>query len=116
MVKKDPSVIEDGLRIIGKERRTNSGAIDLYGMDKNNIPVIIELKRGAAGIPAVYQLESYVKDLKKKNQNVKVRGILCAPRASSMVQNLLVERGLEYKSYRCNFLLKNESQRTLMDF
>jgi len=116
MVKKDPSVIEDGLRIIGKERRTNSGAIDLYGMDKNNIPVIIELKRGTAGISAVYQLESYVNDLKKKNQNVKVRGILCAPRASSMVHNLLVERGLEYKSYRCRFLLKNENQRTLMDF
>lgn len=116
MVKNEPGVIEAGLRITGRERRTESGAIDLYGRDKNNTPVIIEVKRGTAGIPAVYQLEAYVQDLKRKNPEAEVRGILCAPRVPHMVQNLLRERGLEYRAYSCSFELSDDKQRTLMDF
>ncbi len=116
MVKKDPGVIEDGLRITDRERRTESGAIDLYGRDKNNTPVIIEVKRSIAGIPAVYQLEAYVQDLKRKNHEAEVRGILCAPRVPPMVQTLLRERGLEYRVYSCNFELSDDKQRTLTNY
>ncbi len=116
MVKNDPGVIEEGLRITGRERRTESGAIDLYGRDKNNTPVILEVKRGTAGIPAVYQLEAYVQDLKRKNKEARVRGILCAPRVPHMVQNLLGERGLEYRVYSCSFELSDDKQRTLTEY
>lgn len=116
VVKKDPNVIEDGLRITGRERRTESGAIDLYGRDKNNTPVILEVKRSTAGIPAVYQLEAYVHDMKRKNKAAVVRGILCAPRVPPMVQNLLRERGLEYRAYTCDFELSDENQRKLTEY
>lgn len=116
MVKSSPGVIEEGLRITGRERKTASGAIDLYGRDKNNTPVILEVKRGTAGIPAVYQLEAYVQDMKRKNKEAEVRGILCAPRVPPMVQNLLRERGLEYRAYSCSFELSDDKQRTLMDY
>ena len=41
----DPSVIEEGLRITDREKQTRSGAIDLYGIDRDHTPVIIEIER-----------------------------------------------------------------------
>lgn len=115
-VKKDPGLIEEGMRITSRERRTESGAIDLYGRDKNNTPVILEVKRSIAGIPAVYQLEAYVQDFKRKNKAADVRGILCAPRVPPMVQNLLRERGLEYRAYSYEFELSDDKQKILTDY
>lgn len=115
-VEENPGIIEEGLRVIGRERRTDSGSIDIYARDKNNTPVIVEVKRSAAGVAAVYQLEAYVQDFKRKNREARVRGILCAPRIPPMVQNLLKERSLEYKAYSCRFELSDEKQRTLTDY
>ena len=44
-IMRDPSVIEEGLRITDREKQTRSGAIDLYDVDRDHIPVIIEIKR-----------------------------------------------------------------------
>jgi hypothetical protein len=115
-VEENPWIIEEGLRVIRRERRTDSGSIDIYARDKDNIPVILEVKRGVAGVAAVYQLEAYVNDFKRKNRAAKVRGILCAPRIPPMVQNMLRERGFEYRAYSCRFELGDEKQSTLLDY
>jgi RecB family endonuclease NucS len=65
-VVKNPSLIEEGFRPITKELRTEYGMIDLYGVDKQGNVVVIEFKRGRAGLDAVSQLKRYVDELKKE--------------------------------------------------
>nr|QNO47752.1 endonuclease NucS [Methanosarcinales archaeon ANME-2c ERB4] len=50
----NPSVIEEGLRITDREKQTRSGAIDLYGIDRDHTPAIIEIKRSQPTPSAVY--------------------------------------------------------------
>ncbi len=115
-IARDPSVIEIGLRIVERERITASGEIDLYGVDKNGIPVIIEVKRGMPSINAVQQLHAYILDLKKHNKNAKIRGILVAPKIPEMIKTLLREKELEYREFNWQFELHIEGQRTLDEF
>jgi hypothetical protein len=115
-VVENPHIIEEGLRVIKRERKTDSGSIDIYARDRENTPVILEVKRSSPSVAAVYQLEAYVNDFKRKNREARVRGILCAPKIPPMVQNMLKERGLEYKAYSCNFELPEDAQRTLLDY
>ncbi|MCK5030045.1 MAG: endonuclease NucS, partial [Thermoplasmatales archaeon] len=84
----DPGVIEEGLRISKREKHVKSGMIDLFGYDKDHVPVIIEVKRSLASISAVHQLRMYVTDVKKDVKKANVRGILCAPRVPDMVKKL----------------------------
>ena len=57
----NPEIVEEGLRISKREKHVKSGMIDLYGFDKDHIPVVIEVKRSLANISAVQQLRMYVK-------------------------------------------------------
>jgi len=113
---KDPSLIEKGLRIKKREKPVKSGSIDLYCLDKNHVPVVIEVKRSVANISAAHQLRMYVKDVKKDVKEAKVRGILCAPRVPDMVKELLSEYGLEWKEVERNVVLPDDKQKTLKDF
>ncbi|MDI6916888.1 MAG: endonuclease NucS [Thermoplasmatales archaeon] len=108
-----PDVIEEGLRITKREKQTKSGMIDLYGYDKKGVPVIIEVKRSLATIPAVHQLRMYVNDIKRKNMEANIRGILCAPRISKIVKNLLEDYGLEYKEFGWVKEIVDKKQRKL---
>ncbi len=92
----NPNLIEEGLRVTEKERRTESGSVDLFCMDRANTPVIVEVKRGNPGISAVYQLEAYVSDFRRKNSEAKIRAFLVAPRIPLMVKNMLREKGFEH--------------------
>jgi len=112
----NPSLIEEGLYISKKEKYVKSGLIDLYGFDNNHIPVIIEVKRSQATISSVHQLRSYVKDIKKDNGNINIRGILCAPRIPEMVRNLLSEYNLEWKEIERNVVINDDDQKTLKDY
>jgi RecB family endonuclease NucS len=115
-IEKDPSVIEPGLRILKREKMTDSGYIDLFCEDANGNVVIVEVKRTTISTPAINQLEAYIIDMKKKNKDVKVRGILCAPRISEMAKTLIEEKGLEYKQVAWDFELKEKKQRSLDAF
>lgn len=64
-VVENPWVIEEDLRIIKREQKTDSGSIDTFARDKDNIPVIVEIKRSPPSIAAVYQLEAYINDIKR---------------------------------------------------
>ncbi len=112
----DPNIIEGGLRIAKREKPVKTGSIDLYGFDKNHIPVVIEVKRSLATISSVHQLRMYVTDIKKDRKEPKVRGILCAPRVPDMVRKLLEEHGLEWREVERNVVLPDNKQKTLKEF
>jgi RecB family endonuclease NucS len=112
----DPNIIEEGLRISKREKHVKSGMIDLYGFDKDHVPVVIEVKRSLATISAVQQLRMYVTDVKKDVRKANVRGILCAPRIPDLVKKLLSDYGLEWQEVERQFVLPDDWQKTLLDF
>ena len=112
----DPSIIEEGLRIVKREKSVKTGSIDLYGFDKKHTPVVIEVKRSLATISSVHQLRMYVTDIKKDRKEPKVRGILCAPRVPEMVKKLLEENNLEWREVERKVVLPDDRQRTLKEF
>ena len=46
-------------------------------------------------------------------KNVKIRGILCAPKIPEMVKNLLNEYDLEWKEIERNLIFYDDFQKTL---
>ena len=113
---KNPSIIEEGIYISKKEKKVKSGLIDLFGFDKNHIPVIIEVKRSQATINSVHQLRTYVNDIKRDSKNIKIRGILCAPKIPEMIKTLLSEYNLESKEIKRNVILYDDNQKTLEEY
>ena len=112
----NPDMVEEGLRISKREKHVKSGMIDLFGYDKNHVPVIIEVKRSLATISAVQQLRMYVNDMKKDIDVANVRGILCAPRVPDMIKNLLSDYGLEWQEVERKIVLPDDFQKTLKEF
>jgi RecB family endonuclease NucS len=112
----NPSIIEEGLRVVKKEKPVKSGMIDLFCYDKNHTPVIIEVKRSLANISSVHQLRMYVKDTKKDVDKANVRGILCAPKIPDMVKHLLLDYGLEWMEVERKVMLPDDKQKTLKEF
>ena len=116
-IMRDPSVIEEGLRITAREKQTRSGAIDLYGIDRDHTPVIIEIKRSQPTPSAVLQLKAYVLDHQHRHtENVRVRGILCAPTIPAMIRTLLTENELEWRVFKYEFEQVDDAQSTLEEF
>jgi len=113
----DPSVIDAGLRITDRERQTRSGAIDLYGIDRDHTPVIIEIKRSQPTPSAVLQLKAYVLDHQHRHtEPAQVRGILCAPHIPAMIRALLTENDLEWREFEYEFEPADDGQSTLEEF
>jgi len=112
----NPTLIEEGIRVSAKERRTESGSVDLFCRDSSNTPVIVEVKRGSPNVAAAYQLESYVRDFKRKNSDVKVRAFLVAPRIPLMVKNMLREKGFEHREISFKPFLEEDSQSKLAEW
>jgi RecB family endonuclease NucS len=112
----NPNLIEEGLRICQREKHVKSGMIDLFGYDKEHIPVIIEVKRSQATISAVHQLRMYVHDIKGESEKAQVRGILCAPKIPDMVKHLLSDYNLEWNEVERKIVLPDDNQTTLESF
>jgi RecB family endonuclease NucS len=91
-----PEEIEQGLRPLAKEKPIGNGYADIYAVDSKGLPVVIEVKRVAAGPDAVRQLHRYVETL-KKDSKTRVRGILAAPSITKEALALLTSLGLEFK-------------------
>ena len=111
-----PDLLEEGLRILKREKHVKSGLIDLFGYDSEHVPVVIEVKRSIANISAAQQLRMYVNDIKRDVKTANVRGILCAPRVPDMVKNLLNDYNLEWKEVERQVVLPDNWQKTLKDF
>lgn len=112
----NPSLIEEGLRVVKREKPVKSGMIDLFCYDKEHTPVIIEVKRSLANISSVHQLRMYVKDVKKDVEKANVRGILCAPRIPDMVKHLLSDYSLEWMEVERKVMLPDDKQKTLKEY
>ncbi len=69
-VVRNPGIIEDGFKLIGKEVETPYGKVDLVGEDSEGNTVIIEFKRSTAQLQAVSQLKRYVDYYKSMGKSV----------------------------------------------
>jgi len=97
LVLAQPELIEPGLKIEDREKHIVPGAIDIYCKDKDGNFVVVELKRRAAGLNEVMQLNRYVKEIQRqKGKSEKVRGILCAPSISPNAKKMLDSHKLEF--------------------
>jgi len=117
-IKIQPSLVEEGLRLITYEKKVEPGFIDVYGIDKEGRIVVIEIKRRKAGKEAVLQLSRYVDSI-RNTVNREIRGILVAPKISRGVQKLLMTLGLEFKQLdpkKCAEILEKRKARSLEDF
>ncbi len=91
----NPSLIEEGLRIVDVEKRIDPGFVDLYGIDREGRLVVIEIKRVKAGEEAAKQLARYIEYFRRGGRSV--RGILVAPEATEAAIYRLSREGLEFR-------------------
>ncbi len=91
---KTPDLIEKGLHSLEHEKEIRSGSIDIYAEDKDNIPVVIEVKRRKAQLKHVDQLQRYVKNMEEDAESI--RGILVAPNISNSAKKELNLKNLEF--------------------
>ncbi len=110
-----PSLIEDGFEPQETERPSSAGPMDVFGVDADGTPVVVELKRRRVGPDAVGQLARYVRALREElgidpdgsngsagpdGSNVtdgsdgpRVRGVLVAPSITDRAAERLADRG-----------------------
>lgn len=90
-----PELVEAGFTPRRRERDTSRGYYDIDGDDAKGRRVVIEIKRGTAGVKEAQQLWRYVEELRRTNPTV--RGILIAPTIAPKARNLLGDQKLEWK-------------------
>ena len=91
-----PDVIEPGLQIMDFEKKVLPGFVDVYAVDFEGNTVVIEIKKDAAGVPAVKQLAEYMKHVHAPAGR-RLRPVLVAPSLAKGVQPLLAKAGIEFK-------------------
>ncbi len=114
----EPSLVEEGFKLISYEKKVEPGFVDVYGVDKDGNLVVVEIKRKTAGNDAALQLAKYVDAIKSK-VNREVRGILVAPNIAKGVQRLLATLQLDFKALdpqKCAGILKRSKTRKLETF
>ena len=62
----DPSLIESGFEPRETERPSSAGPMDIFGVDDDGTPVVVELKRRRVGPDAVGQLARYVRAVREE--------------------------------------------------
>ncbi|MBP1921888.1 RecB family endonuclease NucS [Halorubrum alkaliphilum] len=115
-----PDLIEAGFEPIGTEHPSNAGPIDVFGVDADGTPVVVELKRRRVGPDAVGQLARYVRAIREElgtegssvaepetegssmanppddADTTRVRGMLVAPSVTERAAERLADRGFEH--------------------
>ena len=104
-----PWLIEEGLKVVGVEVPTEAGHIDILGVDKNNVYVVIEVKRDVAGHEAVFQLRRYVEVVSRARG--KARGILVAADITPSAFNYLKDYGLKFVKIKPRELMEKSLNR-----
>lgn len=92
----EPGIVEAGLQVMDFEKKVEPGFVDVYGIDKFDNTVVIEIKKGPAGISAVRQLSEYVKFIPASHGR-KIRPIIVAPSLSKGAQPFMSRLGVEFK-------------------
>ena len=60
---RNPEMLADGLKLIGRQTRTTGGPLDLLGVEPDGRLSVFELKRGTLSREAVAQVIDYSSDL-----------------------------------------------------
>ncbi len=94
-IERKPEIIEEGLKIVDREKQTPAGFIDVFARDRDDALVVIEVKRNP-NHNSVLQLNRYMDEVEEEFPGRILRGILAAPKASENVIDYLEERGLEF--------------------
>jgi RecB family endonuclease NucS len=114
----EPSLIEPDFKPISYEKKVEPGFIDVYGTDKNNNFVVVEIKRKTASREAALQLAKYVESIRSM-VNRQVRGILAAPHMGKDVQKTLATLELDFKSLdprKCAEILRKHETKKLAEY
>ena len=117
-----PDLIEPGFEPRETERPSNAGPMDIFGVDGDGTPVVVELKRRRVGPDAVGQLARYVRALREElgaesgeepraedsrgsaeigrgvspESDPVVRGVLVAPSVTERAAERLADRGFDH--------------------
>ncbi|MDB9249588.1 endonuclease NucS [Halorubrum ezzemoulense] len=116
-----PDLVEPGFEPRETERPSSAGPMDVFGVDADGTPVVVELKRRRVGPDAVGQLARYVRALREElgieandgetddetasdggddetddADSPEVRGILVAPSVTDRAAERLAERGFDH--------------------
>ncbi|MEM2075583.1 MAG: endonuclease NucS [Zestosphaera sp.] len=98
---RSPGLIEEGAELVSREVMTPHGRVDLVLRDRGGGLLVVEVKRGAADIEAVYQLKRYVEYYASLGV-VNVRGVLVAQSLTPNAQKLARDLGFTYRCVRVN--------------
>jgi endonuclease len=112
-----PSLIEEGFRCVANEKAHPTGFIDIFGMDKDENPVIVEIKRVTVNKEAVLQLRRYMEPLARTNP--RIRGIIVAPKLGKGLKPLLDSMNIEFMRIsikKCAEVLKKTKGSKISDF
>ena len=90
-----PHLVEPGFVPRRRERDTKRGFWDLDGDDAQGRRLIVEVKRGTAGVSEAQQLWRYLDDVRRAVPTA--RGMLVAPSVAPKARNVLRDHGLEWK-------------------
>ncbi len=118
-IEEDPEMIEEGLKVVERERETPAGFIDVFARDEEDNYVVIEVKRNP-DYNTVLQLQRYVDEIEDEF-NGDIRGILVAPKMTDKVLDYLEDRGLEFIEVNMEDVIPSyeavdNSQKGLSDF
>ncbi|OYR57325.1 endonuclease NucS [Halorubrum halodurans] len=112
-----PDLIEAGFEPRETERPSSAGPMDVFGVDADGNPVVVELKRRRVGPDAVGQLARYVRALREEvgvdgnsldadadgdadgdgdAAEPEVRGVLVAPSVTDRAAERLADRGFDH--------------------
>ena len=94
-IKKNPHLIEKGLRVQESQYRLDTGPIDLLCRDSENRPVGVELKYPSATTAVVRQIGGYKTDFKRKTDVGNARFMVVSPSIPKKVESLLDDYDVE---------------------
>ncbi len=93
-IEEDPEIVEEGLKLVEREKETDAGFIDVFGRDSDDNFVVIEVKRNP-DYNTVIQLQRYVDEIEEEFSG-KIRGIIVSPKMTDNILDYLEERNLEF--------------------
>ncbi len=112
-IRDNPEIIGEDIMIIGWQVETDSGPIDLLGVDRSGNTVIIELKRGQLPREAIAQAIDYAsnvaewKDLARLNE-------VCQKYLSKDLEDAFYEKFTDVEDFDLESITFNSTQRIIL--